>query len=172
MAPATSSAEAEVRILRSEASHGIAFAGRTLVVLWQTETRAHAVIELATLLARLAAEFGRLGLLQVIGDHATPPDGAARSALATMLKDNETRIVASAVVFEGTGFRASVIRSIVIGISMLSRPKCPHTVFASTTAGVEWLSGQMKSSGSPHHSADDTQLAIDRLRQHARLVST
>ncbi len=164
MAPPLSRAKSEVRILHREASHGIAFVGRTLVVLWEAETRARAVAELAARLPALAAESGSLALLQVIGDHALPPDGAARAALAALLKANDTRLV----VFEGTGFRASVIRSVVIGISMLSRPKFPHTVFASTTAGVEWLSNQL--GDSPRHVADDRRLAIDRLRTPA--VST
>jgi hypothetical protein len=172
MALAKSSAQAGVRILRSEVSHGIAFVGRTLVVHWQTETRGQAVGDLATLLAGLAAERGSLGLLQVIGEQAVPPDAATRAKLAAMLKDNETRIIASAVVFEGAGFRASVIRSIVIGISMLSRPKCPHTVFESTTAGSQWLSGQLNASGGPGQSAESMQLAIDQLRQRAAVVST
>jgi len=174
MAQATSSAAgaaAEVRILRNEASHGIAFVGRTLVVHWQTETQGQAVAELASLLASLANESGSVALLQVIGDQATSPDGATRAALAAMLKANETRIIASAVVFEATGFRASMIRSIVIGISMLSRPKCPHTVFESTNAGSAWLSQHLKASGSPHHSPEVIELAINRLRQRARLVS-
>jgi len=172
MAPATSPTTAEVRILRSEASHGIAFVGRTLVVHWQTETRGEAVAELASLLAGQADEAGSIALLQVIGDQAIPPDGPTRAALAAMLKANETRIIASAVVFEATGFRASVIRSIVIGISMLSRPKCPHTVFESTSAGSAWLSQHLKASGSPHHAVEVIELAIDRLRQRGRLVST
>jgi len=172
MAPPMSPAAAEVRILHSEPSHAIAFLERTLVVLWQTETRKEAVLELALLLARLAEEPGRLALIQVIGDHAISPDGDTRAALAKMLKANETRIVASAVVFEGSGFRASMIRSVVIGISLLSRPKCPHTVFASTAEGTEWLSGYMKSNGSPHYAPDRVRLAIDDLRQCIRLVST
>ena len=172
MAPATRPSPTDVRILRSEAAHGIAFVGRTLVVLWQTETRAEAVVELATLLAGRAAEFGSVGLLQVIGDRATPPDSAVRAALAAMLKDNEQRIAASAVVFEGAGFRASVVRSIVIGISMLSRPKCPHTVFASTADGIAWLSGhEPLGGGRPGQAAATMQLAIARLRALTQPVS-
>jgi len=173
MAPATRPTALQVPILPSEAAHGIAFVGRTLVVLWQTETRAAAVVELATLLAGRAAEFGSVGLLQVIGDRATPPDSTVRAALASMLKDNEQRIVASAVVFEGAGFRASAVRSVVIGISMLSRPKCPHMVFASSKAGIEWLSGYEPLGGkSPGQAAASMQLAIDRLRALAQPVST
>lgn len=149
--------------MRSEASHGIALCGRALVVLWQGETRLQAVRELATLLANQAAESGSVGLLQVIGDHAISPDGAARAALAEMLKANENRIVASAVAFEGVGFRASMIRSIVIGISMLSRPKCPHTVFASANDGIAWLSEQLDDG--PSNSAERMRHAIAQLRQ-------
>jgi hypothetical protein len=164
MAPLRSPTEAEVHILRTEASHSVAFTGRTLVVLWHTETSDRAVRELSALLAGQAAETGSVSLLQVIGERATPPDGIARTALATMLKDHEARIVASAVVFEGTGFRASVIRSVVVGISMLSRPKCPHTVFASVSEGVTWLSGHLGGSDGARH-AHGMRVAIDWLRQ-------
>ena len=138
-----------------------------MVVLWQTVTSREAVRELASLVAGHAAETGGVGLLQIIGERATPPDASVRDALAAMLKENEARIVASAVVFEGTGFRASVIRSIVIGISMLSRPKCPHTVFASVNEGVAWLGSRLGGSDAARH-AVGMQLAIDRLRGASR----
>ena len=153
----------QVRLLRTESSHGIAITGRTVVALWQTETTIEAVRELASVLAGHAAESGGAGLLQVIDERATPPDGNTRVALAAMLKDNEARIVASAVVFEGSGFRASVVRSVVIGITMLTRPKCPHTVFASVNEGIAWLSGRMGDSDGARH-ATGMQLAIDQLR--------
>jgi hypothetical protein len=161
----------QLRILRNEPSHGIAFTGRTLVVHWQTETHASAVIELATLLASLAAECGSLALLQVIGEKAIPPDGSARAALASMLKSNEARIIASAVVFEATGFRAALIRSIVSSISMLSGHKCAHVVFGSTTEGIEWLRAQIKANAGAHQSADSLQVAIAQLRERARVAS-
>ncbi|HEX2673947.1 MAG TPA: hypothetical protein VHM25_23890 [Polyangiaceae bacterium] len=161
------STQTQVRLLRTESSHGIALSGRTLVVLWQTDTSREAVRELASLLAGHAAEMGNVGLLQVIGEGATSPDGDVRAALAAMLKENEARIVASAVVFEGTGFRASVIRSIVVGISMLSRPKCPHVVFASVNEGTAWLSSRLGGSDAARH-AVGMQLAIDRLRGATR----
>lgn len=170
LAAAERQAPAAIRILRCEASHGIAFTGRTLIVLWQTETRVQAVRELAALLASQATELGSVGLLQVIGDQAISPEGAARAALAEMLKANETRIVASAVAFEGVGFRASMIRSIVIGISMLSRPKCPHTVFASANDGIAWLSEQLDDG--PSNSAERMRRAVAQLRQRVELAST
>jgi len=167
-APAERLAPAEIRILRSEASHGIALSGRTLIVLWQTETRTQAVHELAALLASQAAEFGNVGLLQVIGDQAISPDGAARTALAEMLKANEAGIVASAVAFEGVGFRASMVRSIVIGISMLSRPQCPHTVFASAEEAIAWLSARLDDGAS--NSAERMRRAVAQLRQRLDLA--
>jgi hypothetical protein len=167
MTQANSSLQTQVRLLRTELSHGIALSGRTLVVLWQTETTSEAVRELASLVAGQAAEMASVGLLQVIGEGATAPDAGVRAALAAMLKENEARIVASAVVFEATGFRASLIRSIVIGISMLSRPKCPHTVFGSVGEGIAWLSGRVGGSDGARH-AVGMQVAIERLRGATR----
>lgn len=163
MTQANHSLPTQVRLLRTESSHGIALSGRTLVVLWHTVTSSEAVRDLASLVAGHAAETGSVGLLQIIGEGATPPEASVRAALAAMLKENEARIVASAVVFEATGFRASLIRSIVIGISMVSRPKCPHTVFASVSEGIAWLSSRFGGSDAARH-AIGMQLAIDRLR--------
>ena len=162
---------AKVQILRSDDAHAIAFTGRTLVAYWQTETREPAVNELASLLAGFATEFGRVGLLQIIDDRAIPPNGATRAALAAMLKNNEAQLTASAVVFEGAGFRASVVRSIVIGIGMLSRLKCPHLIFATTGEGIAWLSAQLSGAHSAPQSARGMQLAVDQLRERVRLVS-
>lgn len=167
MTQANPSLEPQVRLLRTESSHGFALSGRTLVVLWQTDTRIEAVRELSSLLAGHATEMGNVGLLQVIGEGATSPDGNVRAALAAMLKENEARISASAVVFEATGFRASVIRSIVVGISMLSRPKCPHTVFASVNEGTAWLSAHVGGNDAARH-AIGMQLAIERIRDVTR----
>src|SRR6185369_806476 len=163
MTQANRSLPTQVRLLRSESSHGIALSGQTLVVLWHTDTSIEAVRELASLVAGQAAESGSVGLLQVIDERATPPDVNVRTALADMLKANEARIFASAVVFEATGFRASVVRSIVVGISMLSRPKCPHTVFGSVREGIAWLSGRLGGSEGARQ-AIGMQLAVDRLR--------
>jgi eukaryotic-like serine/threonine-protein kinase len=163
-----SSTEPPIRVLRADASHGLALTGPIVIVLWENETSSGAVHELAALLATHAAENGRVALLQVIGERATPPEANVRAALAAMLKDNEARIVASAVVFEGTGFRASVIRSIVIGISMLTRPKCPHTVFASVKEGIAWLCTHLGGGSVGARHATAMQLAIDRLRNAKR----
>ena len=171
MALASRPATAEIRLLRSEATHSIAFTGRALVVFWKTETREQAVNELSSMIAGLAAECGPVGLLQVIDDHAIPPESATRAALARMLKNNETRIIASAVVFEGAGFRASVVRSIVIGISMLSRPQCPHMIFATANEGIAWLSARLSERRSSDHVASGMQLAVEQLRQRMRLAS-
>ena len=129
----------EVRILRRDATHGIAVASHTVVVHWQTKTLVTAVEDLTTLLSELADEFGSVALVQVIHERAIPPDGAACRALVTMLKNNESRLVGSAVVYEGTGFSASVVRSIVFAIATLARPRCPHVAFGSVAAAIEWL---------------------------------
>jgi len=152
----------QVRILRRSAAHGIAVASHTLVVHWRTKTGSAAVDDLTTLLSEFANELGRVALVQVIHERATPPDGAACRALATMLKRNERRLVGSAVVFEGAGFRISMVRAIVLAISTLARIECPHTTFGSTAAAIEWLTA-LFGDGCPH-ATDGVQLAIDRLR--------
>lgn len=141
MAAMPAQSETEAQLVYSDEDYGVALAGHNIVVYWKGRTTTAAVEQLTELLLSTRLKFGTLGLLQVIGDEAVPPDSAARAELASMLKANENFIVASAVVFEAVGFRASMIRSIFIGISMLSRTKYPHVVFASVSEGIDWLSG-------------------------------
>jgi len=64
-----------------------------------------------------------------------------------------------------------MVRSIVIGISMLSRPKSPQVIFATTGEGIAWLSAQLSGARSAAQSARDMQLAVDQLRERVRLFS-
>jgi hypothetical protein len=45
------------------------------------------------------------------------------------------------VVCEGTGFRATAVRSIVTAIHMASRSTHPSRVFSTPEPAIEWLAG-------------------------------
>ena len=45
----------------------------------------------------------------------------------------------SAVVHEGTGFRAAAVRSVVTGLAMMANLPYPHKVFATVDDAGRWL---------------------------------
>ena len=79
-------------------------------------------------------------LLTVVEEQAPMPDGDARAGLGRLLKSGAGRTRRSAVVYEGAGFRAATVRSVVTGITALSKPPFPHRVFALVDQAAAFLS--------------------------------
>ena len=62
-----------------------------------------------------------------------------RAAVAAMLRDHQDAIAGSAIVFEGTGFRASIVRSVVAAINLASRLDFPSSVHSDLASAAAWL---------------------------------
>lgn len=89
-----------------------------------------------------------LGLVTIIPTAATPPPTEVRGALAKALTAAKF-VKGSAVCFEGTGLRATIVRSVVTGMTLLSAPPYPHKVFASIPEGVTFVNQQLTIAGAP-----------------------
>jgi hypothetical protein len=91
-------------------------------------------------MAKLAHRYGKLSSLSLIdrksGPNTTPE---ARDAITEIVRKHSHDITGAAVVCEGTGFRATAIRSIVTAIHMASRASHPSKVFAEPEPAIEWL---------------------------------
>jgi hypothetical protein len=80
-----------------------------------------------------------LCLLQVVVPTAIIPDASARRALSEMLRSFEGVVSHCALVHLGSGFSASVARSVVTAITALRRNGFPFHVFATLHAALAWL---------------------------------
>jgi hypothetical protein len=69
---------------------------------------------------------------------AKMPSAESRAGLADFMHGYRDRFRASALAFEGTGFRAASIRAVVTGLSALARHSFPHAVFASVPEALAW----------------------------------
>jgi hypothetical protein len=122
-----------MQVARRSCDHAVGLHGPFLVVVWRRRTIAGEVAQLALLLDELANQYPQgVHLMQVVEESAIVPDAAARAALAKLLQDATGKVAFSSVTHEGGGFRASLIRSIVTGLLLLSKPTFPHLVFEST----------------------------------------
>jgi hypothetical protein len=63
----------------------------------------------------------------------------ARDAIAEIAKKYDKNMTGSAVVCDGTGFRATAVRSVVTAILMASRSSSPTKVFAAPEPALDWL---------------------------------
>ena len=77
----------------------------------------------------------KLYVLHVVSETASPPDATGRAIAAKFLDYFEFHSNAT----EGTGFRASVIRSVIVGILFLSRVRTKHAVTASVSEAAQAL---------------------------------
>jgi hypothetical protein len=77
----------------------------------------------------------KLFVLHVVAETASPPDAQGRAIAAKFLEHFDLHVN----VTEGTGFRASLIRSAILGILMLSGTRAKNEVTASVDAGIDAL---------------------------------
>jgi hypothetical protein len=83
-------------------------------------------------------------MLTVVEETASLPPPEVRRALTAVLHRSK-RVVLSAVVYEGKGFRAAAVRGVVTGLTVLTRLPYPHTICASVSDAVCWFDSMGKS---------------------------
>jgi hypothetical protein len=114
------------------------------VVIWHNETSKAGVQLLSNWFAKFVkTQTKGVGLITIVEADAPLPSGRAREDLAKFMADNNQVIKTSVVVFEGTGFRAAAVRSVVTGLTMLARQAFPHKVFSAADVALEWFREQM-----------------------------
>jgi hypothetical protein len=99
-----------------------------------------AVEQMGRGMTKLMQRYGKLSSLSLVdrksGPNTTPE---ARDAITEIVRKHSHGITGAAVVCEGTGFRATAIRSIVTAIHMASRSTHSSKVFAAAEPAIEWL---------------------------------
>lgn len=137
----------------------------TFILIWHRNTTVSGVTTLERSLNEFAPTRPKgIGLVTVVEESAPMPPSDARDALAQFLERASSHIKVSAVAFEGSGFRAAAVRSVVAGLTMVARQSYPHKVFASVEEGAAWMSPQMPNPTS----AKDLSEAVAELRQRLK----
>jgi len=99
-----------------------------VALVWRHDTTLEGIQNSNTLVAEVAHLHPKgIALLTLISAVAPMPSSEARKALADLMSSNRY-IRCSAVIMEGTGFRAAAVRSVVTGLTLLSRHEYPHRI--------------------------------------------
>jgi len=97
-------------------------------LVWRHDTTLEGIQNSNTLVADVARQHPKgIALLTLISEVAPMPSSEARKTLAELMSSNRF-IRCSAVIMEGTGFRAAAVRSVVTGLTLLSRHEFPHRI--------------------------------------------
>lgn len=151
-------------LLSVDANHAVATWRRVFVHVWRMHTTLPvARASMANLKMFGAERPGGIGMITIIGAGAPPPSTEVSRELASMIRNAEVR--ASAVAFEGGGFRASIVRSVITGLAILARPPYPHFVTGTLAEASDWLIESLDRAGvEAFASPAELTAAIDRLR--------
>jgi len=153
------------RIVTECQDYALACWNEIAAVVWRHETTVDAVRCLQSAVADLSQAHPKgIGMLTVVAERAPLPSSAARKALADLLSESSAFIRCSAVIMEGSGFRAAAVRSVVTGLTMMSKHNFPHRI--CDVEGAAQLYAQVLSGVTGRSlDADTLRTAINELRR-------
>lgn len=156
-------------LLHADEDYACATWRRVFIVLWRRDTPVLAVQDVA----RRQRSFGSAlpegcGMITVIDVEARPLGAEASRELATFLR-NASHVKASGVAYEGTGFRASVARTVVTSLTVLARQPFPHQVFSTVPDACRWLMLELAKSVGAGGFASEEELSEAIAQLRARL---
>lgn len=129
-----------LQVVRKDHKLVIGAYGEVCVVVWNCKPTVVLFEEQRSALVECARRYPQRAMfLCVVAANSEPPESPIRAASAKMLRDLATDILACACVIEGTGFRASIARSVLTGMSLVARSKVPLAFFEDVPRAVNWL---------------------------------
>lgn len=140
---------------------------RLLIVVFCHETTLKSVAAIsACVRERSTGADALLGGMAVVEPHAPLPPQGIRTLLArNILAASSWKF--SAMIYEGTGFRAAAVRGVIIGVGLLAQMPFPHRTFATVAEASEWMSARARVAGADDLPVMGICAAVRHLRQPA-----
>ena len=121
--------------------------GAIVVAVYEDDVDAAGADAAMKLLLAHADALGRpVGFLDVVAVRTKPPPEDARTVFVDAMRKFGDKCAATAVVSEGTGFFAALVRSVVTGIAFVARPPFPIDTFATVDDAAIWLATRVPGS--------------------------
>jgi hypothetical protein len=137
--------------------------GSVGVLVWTGPASVEGCAVYDELLSRMTTEHERIGSVVVIEDNGVasrPPSERARSALVHLFRRHGSRLAGVALVFEGEGFKASIVRIVVSTLTLAVRGPFRTVVCSDTEEAADWLCERLAEKMRPA----ELVAAIHRLR--------
>ncbi|MGE5786671.1 MAG: hypothetical protein ACM3ZE_18900, partial [Myxococcales bacterium] len=97
-------------------------------IVWRHETTLEGIKNSNQFVAEVARHHPKgIALLAVISEVVPMPSSEARKALSNLMSTHRL-VRCSAVIMEGTGFRAAAVRSVVTGLALMSHHEYPYRI--------------------------------------------
>jgi hypothetical protein len=143
------------------------------IAIWVDETSVEMVRQTELMLHGLAADWpDGIAFMQIIGEDHPGIEAESRAALKDLLRSARDIIREAPVVYEGSGFRAAAIRSVIIGLFSQRSLGFPHRVYATVEEAAHAI-GRRFEKREPTRFAKDLceALAAIRDRHHSEFPS-
>ncbi|HEU4577839.1 MAG TPA: hypothetical protein VFS67_06275 [Polyangiaceae bacterium] len=131
---------AELNVYSQEPGYVVALAGRCLIQIISDRMTSTTISLTRRALADQAERYDTFSFLCVLEPSAKltmAPD--LRESVDAYVRRYSTRFTGAAIVFEATGFQATVVRSVVTAVNLASRASHPTKVFDDVRAACSWL---------------------------------
>lgn len=154
----------EVQYLKETETYTVFKYDAFAILVWKQAPNLEGVSRLGELfrLVRKSLNGQKFGYLAIVEEVAgRNMDAEVRKALSMTHKEFEANIAGAAIVFEGTGFRASIVRSVVSAIDFASRMAFPSKVESNVLSGATWLRQRVGSVP-----AQTLASVVNRVRHH------
>ncbi|MDI1447140.1 hypothetical protein [Polyangium sp. 6x1] len=140
-------------------NHVVAVFNRVLILVFERETTLSAVAACRRALDLMERKYPEgIACLTIVAENAPLPSQEARDALAALATGaGGKRLRRSAVIFEGGGFRSSLVRGVATGLQLMAKLPFPHRVFHSVDVAAAWIA--------PDLSTQQIRFAVDTARQ-------
>jgi hypothetical protein len=102
--------------------------------------------------------------LVVIDAHVSVPSDEIRQILVRRMQARDLRTTGTAIVYEGTGFYAAAIRSVLTAMQLTSKRRSPMRVFSTVEEAAQYLS----KAGWVTHGVNVTLSAIESIRSSTK----
>jgi len=154
---------AELRRLSVNDQHAIGYAPGVAMYVWRGQTSMEGARSTAAAMraTREVTPDERGVLLGLVEAGAPAPASDVRKALADAMREADGFVRASALIFEGQGFQASIVRMVATGLALIARPSFPHHVFGELAEAIAWLQPRCE----PPSTAANLQAMITELRE-------
>lgn len=110
---------------------------------------------------------GKLAEVTLIAHDAPLPSPGVRAAFDAAAPLVAPYYCGVAAVFEGTGFRAAMVRGIVTSFQLLSRTQYPQSVFSTLDEAVKWSFPYAKKAGAEVASPEEIAELLTTVRNMA-----
>jgi hypothetical protein len=134
--PVTVSAES---IAHEGAGDLVASLGNCVLVLLERSFTTQAASAIGTEMSRIVGRYAKVNYISMISSAKLREQHGARAFMANVVRRYTKSITGAAIVCEGTGFRPTVVRSVITGIHIASLASHPLRVFSALDPALAWL---------------------------------